>query len=126
MATNARAAEADSVLGLEQSLVAAFASEPSTASAQTMSERISAAVVAAQGRPRSGRRRLPALSRRARMVGLLAAILVVGGAGGGVLGLYDEMVGSFGGWRTAWDQGDVVGVSTVVDGYRVTIERAYA
>lgn len=36
------------------------------------------------------------------------------------------MVGSDGGWRTAWNRAAVLGISQTIDGYRVTIQRAYA
>jgi hypothetical protein len=66
------------------------------------------------------------LSRRARVVGLLAAALVVAGAGG-MLGLYQSLGGVFDrGFSVAWDRGHAFGVSQTVDGYRVTIDRAYS
>ena len=63
---------------------------------------------------------------RRRAVGLLVAAVVLGGAGRGIVGLYEQAVGSDGGWRTAWDRADILGVSQTHDGYRVTVERAYA
>ena len=65
-------------------------------------------------------------SRRGRATALLAAVLILGGAGGGAVALYEGMVGSGGGSRTAWDRAAILGISQTIDGYRVTIERAYA
>ena len=121
--------------GMDRALYEAFAVEPPPDAEAAADRRLSAAIELARrrdGHRASGgiRARLAArfgrTSRRGRAVGLLVAVLIVGGAGGGLLGLYEGMVGSFGGWRTAWDRGTILGVSQTVDGYRVTIERAYA
>lgn len=63
-------------------------------------------------------------ARRRTVIGLLAAAVVLVGAGG--LGLYAEMGA---GLQTAWDlqlgRSVAVGATDVRDGYRVTIDRAY-
>jgi hypothetical protein len=61
--------------------------------------------------------------RRVGLVGLLAAVLVVGGATGNLQSLYFLIAGPF---DVPWHRGEGIGLSQVVDGYRVTIDRAYA
>jgi hypothetical protein len=122
---------------LDRDLFAAFAFEPPPEASAAADRRIGAAIAGASAGTASrrpdrvgsfsrvaGRFRQP--SRRLRAVALLGAVLILVGAGRGLLGLYEGMIGSFGGWRTAWDHATVLGVSQTIDGYRVTIERAYA
>ena len=118
---------------LEASLLEALAVEPTPAAAMALHERVARAmVVGPQQRGGLGGIRSAlgvrsrSLSGRQRAGLLLAAILILGGAGRGLLGMYESMVGPAGGWRTAWDRATVVGASQTVDGYQVTIERAYA
>ena len=59
-------------------------------------------------------------------VALVAGVLDPRGRGWRNSGSYEGMVGSWSGTRTAWDLATVVGESQTVDGYKVTIERAYA
>ena len=61
--------------------------------------------------------------RRAGLIGLLAATLAVGGATGRLQALYDVIWGPF---DIPWNRGAAIAMSQVVDGYRVTIDRAYA
>ena len=119
---------------LDRALFEAFAFEPPPDAAAAAERRVRAAIELARrgndrGAPGGIRAGLAArfarTSRRGRAAALLAAVLILGGAGGGLLGMYEGMVGSFGGWRTAWDRGAIVGVSQTIDGYSVTIERVY-
>jgi hypothetical protein len=98
----------------------AFGSPPDVIA--RLDERIERAIVARQsvGTRQVSRPRLRP-GRRAGIAGLLAAVLVVGGASGG---LYELLFSPFN--TLPWDRGQVVDVSDVVDGYRVTIDRAYA
>lgn len=120
---------------MDRALFEAFAFEPPSDAVTSADRRVRAAIELA--RRRDGRRaaggiragrvaRFVRTSRRGRAIALLAAVLILGGAGPGLLGIFEGMVGSFGGWRTAWDRGAIVGVSQTIDGYSVTIERAYA
>ena len=124
-------------LELEGPLREAFAFAPPEAASAAADRRIAAAI--ARSAAGDGRDRRPSpgfgsrlslsigrMSRRTRVVAVLAGVLVLGGAGGGVLGMYEGMIGSQGGARTAWDLATIVGASQTVDGYRVTIDRAYA
>ena len=120
---------------MDRALFEAFAFRPSPDAAAAAERRIRAAIDLAgrtnHGQAESGIRaglgaRVARMSRRGRAAGLLAAVLILGGAGGGLLAMYEGMVGSAGGWRTAWDRAAILGVSQTIDGYKVTIERAYA
>jgi hypothetical protein len=57
------------------------------------------------------------------VIGLLAATVVIGGATDSLQGLYRWLVGPF---DVPWHRGVELNLSRVVDGYRVTIDRAYA
>jgi hypothetical protein len=120
---------------MDRALFEAFAFEPPPDAEAATDRRVRAAIELARSRDgrgvsggiRAGRAaRFVRTSRRWRVAALLAAVLILGGAGSSILGLFERMVESFGGWRTAWDRGAVVGVSQTIDGYSVTIERAYA
>lgn len=120
---------------VDRALFEAFAFEPPPDAAAAAERRVRAAIELAGGRDRRGATggiraglgaRFGRTSRRGRAVALLAAVLVLGGAGGGLLAFYEGMVGSDGGLRTAWDRAAILGISQTIDGYRVTIERAYA
>lgn len=120
--------------GLDRALAAAFAFVPPPAAVGAVEQRIDLAIERArQGTGHRGRVGLRARlagrvihsSRRGRAAVLVAAVLVLGAAGP-LLGVYEGMVGSFDGWKTAWDRGTVVGVSKTIDGYEVTLERVYA
>ena len=71
------------------------------------------------GAPQARRR----VGRRAGLVGLLAAVLMIGGATGNLQSLYFLIAGPF---DVPWHRGEEIGLSQTVDGYRVTIDRAYA
>lgn len=105
---------------LEGRLLDLFAIEPESAVLDRLDERMRAVLRASrpnapQGRVRPG--------RRAGLAGLLAAALVVGGASGSLQSLYGLLSGPF---DLPWHRGIEVNLSEVVDGYRVTIDRAYA
>jgi hypothetical protein len=61
--------------------------------------------------------------RRAGVVALLAAALVIGGANGSLKALYFLVAGPF---DLPWHRGTELNLSQTVDGYRVTLDRAYA
>jgi hypothetical protein len=114
---------------LDGILLEAFSFAPTPEVRATLDRRVTAVIASATREPGGRRNALPRLRNakpRVRRVAILvAAALVVGGAGRGLLGLYEGMVGSDG-WRTAWDRGAVVNTSQTLHGYRVTIERVYA
>lgn len=120
---------------VDRALFEAFAFEPPPDAAAAAERRVRAAIELAGRRDHRGAAagtraglgaRFTRASRRGRAAALLAAVLVLGGAGGGLLAFYEGMVGSDGGLRTAWDRAAILGVSQTIDGYRVTIERVYA
>jgi hypothetical protein len=55
-----------------------------------------------------------------------AAAVVLMGAGGGLRDLYAWLVGSEGGTKVAWDAATPLGQARTVNGYRMTVDRAYA
>jgi len=61
--------------------------------------------------------------RRAGVIGLLAAVLAIGGANGSLKALYLLAAGPF---DLPWHRGAEVNLSQTVDGFRVTLDRAYA
>ncbi len=106
---------------LDADLEALFGVRPSEASFERIDGRVrrslQASTPSGTGQPR---RRA---GRRAALVGLLAAVMVVGGATGNLQALYFLIAGPF---DVPWHRGEEIGLSQVVDGYRVTIDRAYA
>jgi len=110
---------------LEAGLAGIFAFDPEPSVFHRVDERVERAI--RSWTPPSARlsgRARPRLRRRAGIAGLLAAVIVVGGAGGGLLGLYAWLSGPYS--SLPWERGEELGISQVVDGYRVTIDRAYA
>jgi hypothetical protein len=105
---------------LEADLLRLLAAQPSAAVLDRIDRRIADRLTAAP--PRALRSR-PRPGRRAGLVGLLAAALVIGGATGNLQALYAFVAGPF---DVPWHRGESIGLSQVVDGYRVTIDRAYA
>jgi hypothetical protein len=73
--------------------------------------------------PGAGRRSRLRPGRRAGVIGLLAAALVIGGANGSLRALYFFVAGPF---DLPWHRGTELNLSQTVDGYRVTLDRAYA
>jgi hypothetical protein len=74
-------------------------------------------------RPRAIRRSRFRPGRRAGVVGLLAAVLAIGGANGSLRALYLLAAGPF---DLPWHRGAELNLSQTVDGYEVTLDRAYA
>jgi hypothetical protein len=105
--------------GLEADLLALFAVQPREGVLDRLDERVDLTVRAwkpiAPRRLRAG--------RRVGLIGLLAAAFVIGGATGSLQSLYFLIVGPF---ETPWHRGAEIGLSQTVDGYTVTIDRAYA
>ena len=61
--------------------------------------------------------------RRAGVLALLAAALAIGGANGSLRALYTFLAGPF---DLPWHRGVELSLSQTLDGYRVTLDRAYA
>jgi hypothetical protein len=104
----------------ERDLASLFAVAMPHAVASRLDNRI-AAVLERRRRRAVVRSRRP--GRRAGAVALLAAALVIGGANGSLQALYLTMWGPF---DVPWHRGAEVNLSQTVDGYRVTLDRAYA
>ncbi len=105
---------------LEADLRALFGFQPSPATLERVDGRVSAGLDARPSHVATTRRRR---GRRVAVVGLLAAALVLGGATGNLQALYLMAAGPF---DLPWHRGEAIGLSQTVDGYRVTIDRAYA
>ncbi len=103
---------------LEDALVALFSIEPPRAVLDRLDARVVPLIQA--WRPAAPSRRRILSGRRIGAVALLAALFVAAGAGG----LYELLVGPFA--DVPWQRGETLGLSQVVGGYRVTIDRAYA
>jgi hypothetical protein len=106
---------------LEAGLLEVFAVQPSAAVIDRLDHRIGNRL-RAWTPPAAGRSRLRP-GRRAGVIGLLAATFVVGGATGSLQSLYGLLAGPF---DLPWHRGVELNLSQVVDGYRVTLDRAYA
>jgi hypothetical protein len=106
---------------LEADLLQLFAVQPSAAVVDRLDERMERTL--REWRPQAAGRSRLRPGRRAGIIGLLAAALVVGGATGSLQGLYLLLAGPF---DLPWHRGVELNLSQVVDGYRVTIDRAYA
>jgi hypothetical protein len=101
---------------LEGRLTEALAFEPDAVTLRRIDDRVRADLRRA---PRHlGPRRVPiALAFAASALVLVAATTTL-------LGIYGSIPGDA--YRLAWDRGQVLGLSQTRDGYRVTLERAYA
>jgi hypothetical protein len=106
---------------LEAALIDLFAVQPSTAVLDRLDGRVDQALRAWSPRPARRSRLRP--GRRAGVIGLLAAVFVVGGATGSLQSLYGWLAGPF---DVPWHRGVELNLSQLVDGYRVTLDRAYA
>lgn len=73
--------------------------------------------------PSVDRRSRLRLGRRVGLIGVIATALAIGGANGNLQALYLLAVGPF---DVPWQRGEAIGLSQVVDGYRVTLDRVYA
>jgi len=104
---------------LETDLVALFAVQPREGVLGRLDERIDLTLRA--WKPTTSRPLR--VGRRAGLIGLLAATFVLGGATGSLQGLYFFLAGPF---DVPWHRGESIGLSQTVDGYTVTIDRAYA
>jgi hypothetical protein len=104
---------------LEAELLTLFAVRPQEGVLDRLDERIEQTLRA--WKPTTGRRLR--VGRRAGLIGLLAATFVLGGATGSLQSLYFLLAGPF---DTPWHRGEEIGLSQTVDGYTVTIDRAYA
>ncbi len=106
--------------GLDADLLDLLAVDPSAAAIDRLDRRVEGAL---RGwRSAAGRGRRARVRRRAGVVALLAATFVIGGATGSLQGLYLFLAGPF---DVPWHRGVEIGASQVIDGYRVTIDRAY-
>jgi hypothetical protein len=106
--------------GIEADLFRMFSAQPSDQALAALDLRMERALQEPRHRGRNLRRLRP--GRKAGVVGLLAASFAVLGATGSLKGLYTFLWGPF---DTPWNRGEEVNLSQVVDGYRVTIDRAY-
>jgi hypothetical protein len=106
---------------LDADLLDLFAVQPSAGVFGRIDERIERQLRTWSPPPVSRARIRP--GRRARFTSLLVAILIIGGATGSLQNLYLFLSGPF---DLPWHRGTELHLSQVVDGYRVTIDRAYA
>ncbi len=106
---------------LEAGLLDLLAIQPSPGILDRLDERMEDRLRAWTPRPARHTRLRP--GRRAGVIGLLAAAFAIGGATGSLQGLYLFLAGPF---DLPWHRGVELNLSQVVDGYRVTIDRAYA
>src|SRR3984893_2170457 len=106
---------------IEADLLDLFAIQPAADVIGRLDERIERRLRA--WNPRAARPSRLRLGRRAGVTGLLAAAFVLAGATGSLQGVYSRLAGPF---DVAWHRGVELHLSQVVDGYRVTIDRAYA
>jgi len=104
---------------LEADLLDLFAVQPQEGVLDRLDERVERTLRA--WKPTTGRRLR--VGRRAGLIGLLAATFVLGGATGSLQSLYFFLAGPF---DVPWHRGEEIGLSQTVDGYTVTIDRAYA
>ena len=104
---------------LDSDLLALFAVQHQEGVLDRLDSRIERELLA--WKPTSPRRLR--VGRRARLIGLLAATLIVGGATGSLQSLYAFFAGPF---DVPWHRGAEIGLSQTIDGYTVTIDRAYA
>lgn len=107
---------ADLAITLER----AFAFDPAPDEVARMNARVARAIAT----PRVVQRRFGRPKHLARYGLIAAALLVLGGATGSLLGLYGAIGG--GGYTVAWDRSTKLALMQVDQGYRVTLEAAYA
>ncbi len=119
--SDARSSDFDVNDRIDAGLLDLFTVQPSAAVLDRLDDRIERRLRAWD--PRLARRSRFRPGRRAGLIGLLAATFAIGGATGSLQGLYLFLAGPF---DTPWHRGVDVGLSQTVDGYTVTIDRAYA
>ena len=107
---------ADLAIALER----AFAFAPATDEATRMDARVARAIAV----PRVAGRRFGRPKHLTRYGLIAAALLVLGGGTGSLLGLYGSIGG--GGYTVAWDRSTKLALTQVDQGYQVTLEAAYA
>ncbi len=108
-------------LALESSLSALFAVEIPAPVLDRLDQRIRERLET--WAPSPGRLSRFRPGRRAGVIGILAAALAIGGANGSLQALYMVVAGPF---DLPWHRGVELNLSQTVDGYRVTLDRAYA
>jgi len=106
---------------LELDLHAVFDSDAPPAVLEKLDRRIDARLQTWD--PSASRQSRRRAGRKVAIIGLLAAALVIGGASGNLQALYLLAAGPF---DLPWHRGEAIGLSQTVDGYTVTIDRAYA
>ncbi len=95
--------------------------------APDISDRIDRRVRAAIGAaPIPLAQRRARFGRRPRVLLLVAAMLVVMGAGAGILGLFGTIFGPVDGWRTAFDRAERLDIAMTSGDVRARVVRAYA
>jgi hypothetical protein len=119
--TDARWSNPLAVGPLDADLLDLFAVQPPAAVIDRLDERVRRTLQT--WTPGAARRPGHRPGRKAGIVALLAAALAVGGATGSLQALYMTLWGPF---DDPWHRGVELGLSEVVDGYRVTLDRAYA
>ncbi len=105
---------------LEADLVALFAVQPQGGVLDRLDERIELTLRAWKPTTTRG---LFVRWRRVGLISLVAATFVLGGATGSLQSLYFFLAGPF---DVPWHRGEEIGLSQTVNGYTVTIDRAYA
>lgn len=81
-------------------------------------------LMAATAAPPIPPRRWFVIPRRTLLLGIAFIALVAMAAGG--RGMLDRIFsGNWPGWERAWDRSEEIGLTQVIDGHRVTVERAY-
>lgn len=122
MSTRSQMISAGDASEIERRLLALFGSQPGTSTLAAVDRRIAAALDTWAPIPgRFGGRFVR--SRRRRILLGLAAFVLVGAGGASLIGTYDSFWGEP--FQTAWARATKINQSVVLDGYRVTIERAY-
>lgn len=108
---------------LEKALTAQLGSGPTPVTLERLDVLVHHVIELAAARPPSRARWSP-LARRGLLLGIALAAFVTMAAGG--LGMLDRLFnGNWPGWEHAWLRSEEIGLSHVIDGHQVTVERAY-
>ena len=114
----------DTPVAFEALVASAFPRTPDPRAAEAIDSRVRAlASTSAAPSGRVARRRR--LTGRA-VLGLALALLALAAAGGGLMSLYRGIVDVNPAFRLEWDRATPLGISQSGEGYRTTVERAYA